>query len=56
MVKQATDIEPVRNAFENLTKSVGESSEEMLKSLKASSKGAVSEYDLMLSANRAMKL
>lgn len=56
MVKQATDIEPVRNAFENLTKTVGESSEEMLKSLKASSKGAVSEYDLMLSANRAMKL
>ena len=56
MVKQATDIEPVRNAFENLTKTVGESSEEMLKSLKESSKGAVSEYDLMLSANRAMKL
>jgi hypothetical protein len=28
----------------------------MLKSLKQASKGAVSEYDLMLSANRAMKL
>ena len=56
MVKQATDIEPVRNAFVNLSKTIGESSEEMLKSLKESSKGAVSEYDLMLSANRAMKL
>lgn len=56
MVKQATDIEPVKNAFENLTQTVWESSEEMLKSLKAASKWAVSEYDLMLSANRALKL
>ena len=56
MVKQATDIEPVRNAFENLTETVWESSTEMLKSLKTASKWAVSEYDLMLSANRALKL
>ena len=56
MVKQATDIEPVKNAFENLTDTVWESSEEMLKSLKKASKWAVSEYDLMLSANRALKL
>jgi hypothetical protein len=38
MVKQATDIEPVQNAFENLTQSVGESSDAMLKSLKDASK------------------
>ncbi len=56
MVKQATDIEPVKTAFENLTETVWESSEEMLKSLKTASKWAVSEYDLMLSANRALKL
>lgn len=56
MVKQATDIEPVRNAFDNLTQTVGESSDAMLKSLKEASKWAVSEYDLMLSANRSMKL
>ena len=56
MVKQATDTEPVKNAFENLTKTVWQSSEEMLKSLKTASKWAVSEYDLMLSANRALKL
>ena len=56
MVKQATDIEPVKNAFDNLTKTVGESWDAMLKSLKQASKWAVSEYDLMLSANRALKL
>lgn len=56
MVKQATDIEPVKNAFEWLTQTVGESSDAMLKSLKEASKWAVSEYDLMLSANRSMKL
>jgi hypothetical protein len=38
MVKQATDIEPVRNAFDNLTQTVGESSDVMLKSLKEASK------------------
>lgn len=56
MVKQATDIEPVQNAFENLTQSVGESSDAMLKSLKDASKWAVSSYDLMLAANKSMKL
>ena len=56
MVKQATDVEPVKNAFENLTKTVWESSDTMLKSLKSASKWAVSEYNLMLSANRALKL
>ena len=56
MVKQATDIEPVKDAFKNLTETVWESSTQMLKSLKDASKWAVSEYDLMLSANRALKL
>ena len=56
MVNQATDTEPVKNAFENLAKTVWESSEWMLKSLKTASKWAVSEYNLMLSANRALKL
>ena len=56
MVNQATETQPVKDAFENLTKTVWESSETMLKSLKTASKWAVSEYDLMLSANRALKL
>ena len=56
MVNQAADIEPVKNAFESLSESVWESSETMLRELKKSSKWAVSEYNLMLSANRALKL
>jgi len=56
MVKQAMDIEPVRKSFDQLSQSIGESSDAMLKSLKDASKGAVSEYDLMLASNKAMKL
>ena len=56
MVKQATDIEPVRKSFDQLAESIGENSTDMLKSLKEVSKGAVSEYDLMLASNKAMKL
>lgn len=56
MVKQAMDIEPVRKSFDQLSQSIGESSDTMLKSLKEASKGAVSEYDLMLASNKAMKL
>lgn len=56
MVKQAMDIEPVRKSFDQLSQSVGESSDAMLKSLKEASKWAVSEYDLMLASNKAMKL
>lgn len=55
-VKQAVQLEPVKKSFDQLTKSVWQSSDKMLKSLKEASKWAVGEYDLMLSANRAMKL
>lgn len=56
MVKQATDIEPVQKSFDQLAESIGENSNDMLKSLKEVSKWAVSEYDLMLASNKAMKL
>ena len=56
MVKQAMDIEPVKKSFDQLSQSIGESSDTMLKSLKQAPKGAVSEYDLMLASNKAMKL
>lgn len=55
-VKQAVQLEPVKKSFDSLAKSVWQSSDEMLKALKDASKWAVGEYDLMLSANRAMKL
>ncbi len=56
MVKQAMDIEPVKKSFDQLSQSIGENSDEMLKSLQEASKGAVSSYDLMLASNKAMKL
>jgi len=56
MVKSAMESQSIRIAFENLSSSAGQSSEELLKSLKAASKGAISEYDLMLAANKAMVL
>lgn len=55
-VKQAVELEPVKKSFDQLTASVWQNSNEMLKALKEASKGAVSEYDLMLSANRSLKL
>lgn len=55
-VKQAVQLEPVKKSFDSLAKSVWQSSDQMLKALKDASKWAVGEYDLMLSANRAMKL
>lgn len=55
-VKQAVQLEPVKKSFDQLTASVWQNSNEMLKALKEASKGAVSEYDLMLSANRSLKL
>lgn len=55
-VKQAVQLEPVKKSFDQLTASVWQNSKQMLSALKDASKGAVWEYDLMLSANRAMKL
>lgn len=55
-VDAAIEIEPVKNAFQQLTDSVWESSDEMLKSLREASKWAVKDYDLMLAANTSMKL
>ena len=55
-VKQAVQLEPVKKSFDQLTASVWQNSKQMLSALKDASKGAVGEYDLMLSANRAMKL
>jgi len=56
MVKSAMESQSVRIAFENLASGAGQSAEELLKSLKDASKGTIAEYDLMLSANKAMVL
>uniref|UniRef100_A0A6M3K143 Putative tail tape measure protein n=1 Tax=viral metagenome TaxID=1070528 RepID=A0A6M3K143_9ZZZZ len=56
MVKSAMESQSVRIAFESLASGAGQSAEELLKSLKDASKGTIAEYDLMLSANKAMVL
>lgn len=52
----AKAIEPVRNSFDRLTKDIWQNSQEILNSLKDASKGTVSDFNLMLSANKAMSL
>lgn len=51
MSAQTTDI---KASFDQLGASVGQSSVAMMSSLKEASRGAISDYDLMLNANRAM--
>jgi len=55
-IKSAMETQSVRVAFDNLTSSIGQSSDGIIRALQKASKGTVSEYDLMLSANRAMVL
>ena len=55
-VNQAIKIEPLKRSFDQLAESVWENSKDMLKALKEASKWAISEYDLMVSANKSMKL
>lgn len=54
--KMATANAAVESSFRDLASTAGQSSDEMLGALKNASGGAISEYDLMLSANRAMML
>ncbi len=56
MVKSAMESQSVRIAFENLASGAGQSADELLESLKSAAKGTIAEYDLMLSANKAMVL
>lgn len=46
----------VKDSFSDLAANVGQSSDEMLDALKATSQGGIAEYDLMLSANKALML
>lgn len=52
----AGQTEEVSRSFEKMTDSVGTSSQAVLQTLRDASKWSVSEYNLMLSANRAMTL
>lgn len=53
MVALATEMEEVRGVFDNLTKSAGVNSDQMLAKLRTASRGMSSDLDLLKSANRA---
>lgn len=56
MAKLVDASERVGASFQDLAAKSGESSDDLLDSLKQASGGAISEYDLMLAANRSMML
>ena len=56
LVNSAKEMEPVRNSFERLSKDIWQNSNDILSSLKKASKWTINDYDLMLSANKAMSL
>ena len=56
MVNDAAKTEPVQKAFDWLAESIGENSKDMFNAINDAAKWTVWGYELMLSANRAMKL
>lgn len=56
MATQAGQLELVRGSFDSLAASAGQSSDAMLAAMRSASQGMVSDYDLILSANKAMML
>lgn len=56
LAEQANQYNRVYASFEGLATGISESAESMLGSLRSASRGMISDYDLVLSANRAMVL
>ena len=55
-VQRGSQLGALQNSFERLARGANQSSTEMLSALKDGTRGLVSEYDLMTSANKAMLL
>jgi hypothetical protein len=55
-VDRGTKLGPVQTSFTKLAESVGQDSQTMLASMQTATQGLVSNYDLMLSANKAVLL
>ena len=55
-VELARKTEDIAMSFDKMTKNIWESWDDVLGILKEASKGTISEYDLMLAANKAMSL
>lgn len=56
LAKQGAQVQRVGVAFDQLARSAGASSDKIIASLRAASRGTISDSELMLSANRAMLL
>lgn len=56
MSRQAEQVDQLSAAFKNLAAGAGQSSVQMLEAMRTASQGAISDSELMLSANRAMML
>lgn len=56
MSRQAEQVDQLSAAFRNLATDAGQSSVQMLDAMRTASQGAISDSELMLSANRAMML
>lgn len=53
---KAGEVQTLRNSFEGLATTAGQSAQSMLDTLRTASDGMISDADLMLSANKAMLL
>ena len=56
LAMDATKIEPVRRSFENLSKSIGETSQAMLTELRQATMGAMRDADLMQAGSKLMAM
>ena len=56
LVQRGSDVAKISGSFEALSASVGQSSTEILKAAQEGSRGLITNYDLMASANKAMLL
>jgi len=56
LVKRGSEVEKIASSFDALSASVGQSSVAMLKAAQEGSRGLITNYDLMASANKAMML
>lgn len=54
--ESAGKFEEVEQAMVRLTENIGVNSQEIMNALRSASKGAVTDYELMLASNKAMSL
>jgi len=56
MTREAAQVEKVENTFDNLARSIGETSEVMIQDLRTASRGMLNDADLMRSSNKLVSM